>query len=273
MKDVLHVGIVLIVGLVKFYKLPVVLLFVGLVKHAEHFVQSVVDLSVQEWYLYDDAVMDETVDKGVGKPLGYLVTVVIIRLMVDIKHGHVYISDPVPENIYSHHWNAVGRAHLLVNHVLGVGVLRAEILSEAKGLCLQPCLLQFDEYQALRPVVLADACPEVDAEHGNVVPKAIGVLVTAYLHFHDLFLQQCGENGTGDAFVFHQIFEDGVIDGVCYMNDHNTARFMFNDYSSLYKIVKQFSVNTIKVYSRPGRVTPRNVLGGQCISQECQTRC
>ena len=97
--------------------------------------------------------------------------------------------------------------------------------------------MQFDENKAQRPVVLADTSPEVDAEHGDVVPKAIGVLVTAYLHFHNLFLQQCGENGAGDAFVFHQIFEDGVIDGVCYMNDHNTARFMSNNYSSWTKIV------------------------------------
>ena len=131
MEDVLHVGIALIVSLVQFYKLPVVLLFVGLVKHAEHLEQSVVDLPVQEGDLYDDAVMDETVDKGVGKALGYLVAVVIIRLVVDIKYGYVYISDPVPENIYGNHRNAVGRPHLLVHHVLFVGILSAEILPKA----------------------------------------------------------------------------------------------------------------------------------------------
>ena len=128
-EDILHVSITLIIGIVKLYHLPVVLLFVGLVKHAEHLEQSVVDLSVQEGDLYDDAVMDETVDKGVGKALSYLMPVVIIRLVVDIKHGYIYISDPMPEDIYGNHRNAVGRPHFLVHHVLFVGILSAEILS------------------------------------------------------------------------------------------------------------------------------------------------
>ena len=130
-EDILHVSITLIIGIVKLYHLPVVLLFVGLVKHAEHLEQSVVDLSVQEGDLYDDAVMDETVDKGVGKALSYLMPVVIIRLVVDIKHGYVYISNPVPENIYGNHRNAVGWPHFLVHHVLFVGILSAEILPKA----------------------------------------------------------------------------------------------------------------------------------------------
>ena len=75
---ILHVGIVLIVGIVKLHKLLVVLLLVGLVKHAEDLVQPVVDLPVQEGDLHDDAVMHEAVDERVGKSLGHLAPLVVV---------------------------------------------------------------------------------------------------------------------------------------------------------------------------------------------------
>ena len=130
-EDILHVSITLIIGIVKLYHLPIILLLVGLVKHAEHLEQSVVNLPVQEGDLYDDAVMDEAVDKGVGKTMRHLMAVVIIRLVIDIKHGHVYISNPMPENIYGNHRNAVGWSHFLAHHVLFVGILSTEILPKA----------------------------------------------------------------------------------------------------------------------------------------------
>ena len=130
MEDVLHIGIVLIVGIVEFNKLPVVLLFVGLVKNTEHLFQSVVDLSVQEWNLHDDAVMDKAVDKRVRKTLGNLVTLVIVGFMIDIEHRHIDMPYPMPENIYCHHRNPIGRAHLFAHHILGIGILCAEVLPE-----------------------------------------------------------------------------------------------------------------------------------------------
>ena len=225
-EDILHVGIIRIVGIVKLHQLPIVLLLVGLVKHAEHFFEPVVDLSVQQRDLHDDTVVDETVDKRVGESLRDLVALVVVGLVVDIEHGHVDLPNPMSEDIDGHHRNAVGRAHLLVHHVLRVGILGTEILPEAQGLRLQPCLLQFNEDQAQRAVGLADACPEVDAKHGDVVTIAIGVLVAAYLHLHHLFLEQGRKNGAGDALVLHQILEDGVIDRICYTDDHNTPQFL-----------------------------------------------
>ena len=238
-EDILHVGVVLIVGVVQLYQLPVVLLLVGLVEYAEHPVQPVVDLPVQKRNLDDNAFMDEAVDERVGESIGHLAALVVTGLVVDIEHWHFDVSDPMPENIHRHHRKPVGRAQLFLHHVLWVGILGSEILPEAQGLGLQPSLLQLDENQAQRPVVLADARPEVDAEHGDVVAVAIGVLVAAYLHLHHLFLQQRRKDGAGDPLVLHQIFEDGVIDGICYSNDHNTTRFLFYDYSSRTKIGKK----------------------------------
>ena len=103
---------------------------------------------MQQRNLHNDAVMDEAVDKRVGKALGHLAALVVVRLMVDIEHGHVDVPHPVSENINCHHRDAVGRAQLLLHHIFLVGILGAEILPEAQGLRVQPRLLQLDENQA-----------------------------------------------------------------------------------------------------------------------------
>ena len=225
MEDILHISVVLILCIVYLHDLSVVFLLEGLVKYTENFFQSVVDLSMQERYLHDDTFMDEAVDKRVGKSLCHFMPLIVVGLVVDIEYRNIDFPYSMPKDIHSYHRYSVGRPHLFMYHILRVSILCTEILSEAQRLGLQPCLLQFDENQAQRSVVLADTCSEVDTKHGDVVTKAICVLVAAYLHLHHFFLEQRGKNGTCDALVLHQIFEDGVIDGICYTNDHNMAQF------------------------------------------------
>ena len=57
------------------------------------------------------------------------------------------------------------------------GWVGAEVLAEAERLRLEPSLLELykDELQAA--VVLAYLRPEVDAEHGYLVARAVGILV------------------------------------------------------------------------------------------------
>ena len=74
--------------------------------------------------------------------------------------------------------------------VLGILVVNAQILTEAKGLRRQPRLLQLYQYQMLFTVVLSHCGAEVDAEDGKALLLPVGVFMRAYLHLHYIFLQQ-----------------------------------------------------------------------------------
>ena len=144
-EDILHVCITLVVCLVKLHILLIVFFLVGLVKDAENLLKAIVDLSAQERYLYDDAVMGKAIDKRVRQALGHLMPLVVVGFVVDIEYRHVDVPHPVSENIHSHHRDAVGRAQLLLHHIFLVGILGTEILPEAQGLRVKPRLLQLNE--------------------------------------------------------------------------------------------------------------------------------
>ena len=145
MENVLHVSIILIVGFVKLHNLPVVFFLVGLVKHAEHLFQPVIDLSVQKRNLDNDAVMDEAVNKRVREALRHLMAFIVVGFMVDIEYGHVNLSYSMPKDIHRHHGNTIGRVYLFAYHILRVCILCTEILPEAQRLRFQPCFLQLNE--------------------------------------------------------------------------------------------------------------------------------
>ena len=111
--------------------------------------------------------MNQALDKWVGKSLEHFVTVVVIRLVAHVENRLFDVAHLVPQQVDRYHGDAiaVSNAVILVADVLGVGILRAEVLAETKGLGFQPCFLQLNQHQTQLPVGLADLRAEVDAEH------------------------------------------------------------------------------------------------------------
>ena len=81
-------------------------------------------------------------------------------------------------------------------------------------------------------ICLADAGGEVHAEHGDTCLLHGGVFLTPHLQFHDFFFQQGGEEDFRHTVVLHQVFEDGVVNRVCYQC-HNNPVFMVSCTKSL----------------------------------------
>ena len=165
--------------------------FLCLVKHTQHSLQTVVHHAVKARYLHYDAVVHKALHKRVGDALLHLAAIVVVCLVRHVQGRLLYVADLMTEQIDGYHGDAVADTPVIAaEHVLWVGIVRAEVLAEAQCLGLKPCLLQLYEYQFIAAVVLADASGEVYAEHGYLVTGAVGVLVTLHLHMEDLLLQQ-----------------------------------------------------------------------------------
>ncbi len=220
MYEVHHVGVVLVKRLVEADDLLVFAVALRLVEHAEHLVQPVVDLAMQQRNLHDDAVVYQAVDEGVLVSVGHLRAIVVEGFVAHIDDGLVYVADAVPQEIHGHHGEGVSLSVAFLLHVLLRVVLCREITAEAQGLRVEPCLLQFDEHEVLLPVVFLDARCEVDAEHRQVVACDVGVLMAPHLHTDDLLLEQGGQDGPGDALILHQELEHGVVNRIGYTDLH-----------------------------------------------------
>ena len=109
--------------------------------------------------------MHEALDERVGNAFRYLLSVIVIRLMTDIYHWLFDVSHPMSEQIYGYHGKSIFVFVVLLYYIVGIGILRAEILTKPKCLCLYPCLLQFDENKFQCSVILLDFRPEVNAKH------------------------------------------------------------------------------------------------------------
>ena len=157
-----------------------------LVEDAQHLVEAVVHLATETRNLHDDAIVREAVHKGVGKTFCHYLVIVVVCLVIDIQDRLFDVAHLVPENIDRHHRQG-GAVLALGVDVLGTGVLHAEILSEAQCLRFHPRLLQFNEDQMERSVLLLHGRPEVDAEDRERIAADVGVLVRPHLHSHHLF--------------------------------------------------------------------------------------
>ena len=156
--------------------------------------------------------MRQTVDKGVGQPLYHLVAEIILSLVMYIEHRFLYLSHAMAQQIDSHH----GQRIAVGSHVLRITVLSAQILAEAQCLRFQPCLLQLYKDDLHAAVVLSNLRSEVDAEDRQCVALLIGVLMGSQLHFQHFLLKEGRENGACHSFVFHEVFEDNVVNGIGY---------------------------------------------------------
>ena len=70
-------------------------------------------------------------------------------------------------------------------------------------------------------VLFADSCTKIDAEHRERVPAVVAILVGAQFHGHHIFLQQGREDGAGNALVFHQKLEYGIVNRVGNLHNLN----------------------------------------------------
>ena len=98
-----------------------------------------------------------------------------------------------------------------VHHILGVGIMNAQVLSEAKRLRIKPGLLELYQDKMLLTVLLTDSSAKINTEHRQGVPGLITILMGADFHGHNIFLQQCGKNGTRNTLVLHQVLKHYVI--------------------------------------------------------------
>ena len=119
------------------------------------------------------------------------------------------------KQINGYHRYAVTVGVVLLQYVVGIGILRTEILAKTQCLRLKPGLLKLYQYEFQAAVVLANLRAEVDAEHGYLVTCAVGVFMLAHLNLCHLPLQKGGKHCLGNAVVLHQVFENCVINRIC----------------------------------------------------------
>ena len=189
---------------------------VFLVEHAQQTFQAVAGASGEERDLYDDAVMRQTLDERVGSRERMVIIVQIAAAHIDHRLGEV--AQGMPQDVDGNDGQPIGPflsvLVLLFDDVLLVEVLRTQVLAEAQGLRNQPGLLQLDKDKVFRTVVLANLCREVDAEERDACLLHGCILVAAHLQVYDLLFQQCGEQYLGHFLVFHQEFENSVVNRV-----------------------------------------------------------
>ena len=173
-----------------------------LVEDAQHLVQTIVDPAMQARNLNDDAVVVQTVYEMVGNAMLDGFVVVVESLMAHIYHRLLYIAHGVAKQVDRHHREgmAVGT---VVNDILRILVVNAQVLSEPQRLGWKPRLLQLYQDELFLAVRLADRGAKVDAEYAQHLLLAVGVLVRTDFHLHNIFFQQCGKDGTGNTLVFH----------------------------------------------------------------------
>ena len=193
--------------------LVVVLFLAVLAEDVEILFEAVVFLPFEEGDLHHDAVVSEAVDEGVGDALRHVVAVVVAEVATHVKHRDVDVAYAVAHNVDGDDVQTI-TVLAVVLHVGRVGVLCAKVLPEAQGFGLHPSLLKFDEYEFFRAVGITDSGVEVDAEHGDVVLRGVGVLVGAHLYVDNLAFDESSQQGLGYALVLQQVFEHRVVYGV-----------------------------------------------------------
>ena len=134
MQDRLHVLIILIAAFVEIQEMLTFRQMEGLVKHAQHLVQPIIDLPMQQWYLDDNTVVRQTVDKRIRYTFGNTLIVVVIRFMMHIEYRLIDVTYPVAKDIDCHHWHSISLFAIGYDVLLAL-VLHAEILAEAQRFC------------------------------------------------------------------------------------------------------------------------------------------
>ena len=85
--------------------------------------------------------MHKTLYKRVRHSLCNLHTIIVVRLVPYIKHRLFYFTHTMTQQINGYHRYAIVVVVVVLQYVVGVGILSAKILAETQCLRLKPCLL------------------------------------------------------------------------------------------------------------------------------------
>ena len=85
--------------------------------------------------------MHKTLYKWVRHSLCNLHTIIVVRLVPYIKHWLFYFTHTMTQQINGYHRYAIVVVVVVLQYVVGVGILSAKILAETQCLRLKPCLL------------------------------------------------------------------------------------------------------------------------------------
>ena len=146
--------------------------------------------------------------------------------MSDIKDRFLYFPYTMPKKIYGYHRYAIAVRVIILQDVVGVGVLRTEVLSETQCFRLKPSLLKLYQHKFKTAIILTDFGAEVDTEHRNLVTCAVGVFMFTHFYFYNLSLKKGGKHSLGHAVVLHEVFENRVINRIC--NTYHHSRIFFS---------------------------------------------
>ena len=221
-KHIHHVVVVGIFVLVNLKHLLCVALYIGLVEHAQHLLQTVVDIALQTWYLHDDAVVRKALYKRFCIALSNNVAVIVENVMVYVYYRFLDVAYLMAKQIDSHH--RIGKAlFVCLADIVLVVVLCSKILAESQCLSVEPSLLQLNQYNAVLNLIaflLAHSSREVNTKHRQRVACSVAVFMWPHSYMNHFFLQQRRQNGFGYTLVLHNVFEYGVVNRIGYMYYH-----------------------------------------------------
>ena len=233
-QNIHHVCVVLIIVLVDVEHLSIALVLMGLVEHAKHLFKAVVHPAMKTGYLHYDAVVNQTLDKGVGDAFGYLIAIIVVRLMYGINDRLFYVAHLMTKQVNrNHRYSELMR--LFLADIVGIGILGTKILTETQCLRLKPGFLKLDKHKVLRAVALAHLGTKVDTKHRDVVAGAVGVLVFSHFHLEHLLLEKCRYKDLGYAQVLYKIFKNRIVDWVGYSENHKYSSFYLIDTTNIRK--------------------------------------
>ena len=134
MQNRLHVLIAHIAAFIVIQEMSTLRQVQRLVKHTQHLVQTVIDLTMQARNLYNNAVVRQTVYKRIRNPFGDSLFIIVVGIMMDIDDRLINVSYFMSKNIDGNHGHGI--ALLAVGHNIFLAlILHAEIL--AKTQCLR----------------------------------------------------------------------------------------------------------------------------------------
>ena len=128
-QNIHHVCVVLIIILVDVEHLAIALVLMGLVEHTKYLFKAVVHPAMKTWYLHYDAVVNQTFYKWIGNAFGYLIAILVVRLMYGINDRLFYVAHLMTKQVNrNHRYSELMR--LFLADIVGIGILGTKILAE-----------------------------------------------------------------------------------------------------------------------------------------------
>ena len=145
-------------------------------------------MSVQARYLHDDTIMRQTIYKRIRKTLCHLVPFIIEGIMFYIQYRLLDVTYTMTQQIDCYHWNSHAVSILLFQHIVRIGILSSQILTESQGFRFKPSLLQFYQHQMKTTISITNFSSKVYTKHRNLIALHIGIFMLTQFHLNDRLL-------------------------------------------------------------------------------------